>query len=90
MYKKYEKYYNVISSKKKKSSYSAFSKERKRRVKIWRVTGERAREKIVDSKLGEEGRRENFPARTKSKISVARGRRVTQRNNNSGTMCPGR
>lgn len=60
MYKKYEKYYNVISSKKKKSSHSAFSKERKRRVKIWRVTGERAREKIVDSKLGRGGEEGEF------------------------------
>lgn len=87
MYKKYEKYYNVISSKKKNHLILSFRiLEGKKR----RVMGERAREKIVYSKLGEEGRRENFPARTKSKISVARGRRVTQRNNNSGTMCPGR
>lgn len=57
MYKKYEKYYNVISSKKKNHLILSFRiLEGKKR----RVMGERAREKIVDSKLGRGGEEGEF------------------------------
>lgn len=60
MYKKYEKYYNVISSKKKEIILFCILEGKKTACKNLACNGRARTEKIVDSKLGRGGEEGEF------------------------------